>query len=280
MENALGMVALVGVLGATAVQAVGADLDAVVAAARSADIVIIGEIHDNPAHHQMQEAIVSALRPSALVFEMIPQAREDTVNTLRERGAPQDEIAAALDWAETGWPDFAYYADILDAAPEARIFGAGQPMVDVRRAAAEGAAVAFGPDATAYGLDRALPPEEQAAREAEMQASHCGALPAEALPGMVEAQRFRDAGLADAALWARTMTGDGKVVVIAGTGHADRLRGVPAALGVADPDVAVLAVGQFEEEPDDDAGAFDLVLLAPAPERADPCAAFAKPEGG
>ena len=140
MENALGMVALVGVLGATAVQAVGADLDAVVAAARSADIVIIGEIHDNPAHHQMQEAIVSALRPSALVFEMIPQAREDTVNTLRERGAPQDEIAAALDWAETGWPDFAYYADILDAAPEARIFGAGQPMVDVRRAAAEGAA--------------------------------------------------------------------------------------------------------------------------------------------
>ena len=93
---------------------------------------------------------------------------------------------------------------------------------------------------------------------------------------MVEAQRFRDAGLADAALWARTMTGDGQVVVITGSGHADRRHGMPAAVAVADPEVSVVSLGQFESEPAD-ADAFDDVLLAPAPHRDDPCVRLTPP---
>jgi uncharacterized iron-regulated protein len=240
-----------------------------VEAARGADIVILGEIHDNPTHHRNQADIVAALQPAALVLEMIPQAAEDDVNALRADGASREAIAAALDWDASGWPDFGYYAAILEAAPAARIFGAGQPLADVRRAMAEGAASVFGPDAAAYGLDRALPPAEQAAREAEQAAAHCDALAPERLPGMVEAQRFRDAGLADAALWARTMTG-GQVVVIAGSAHADRARGVPAAIAIADPEVRVLSLGQFEQAPE--AGRHDGYLLAPPPPRGDPCA--------
>jgi uncharacterized iron-regulated protein len=247
-----------------------------VATARDADIVILGEVHDNPAHHRNQAEIVAALQPAALVLEMIPQAAEDEVNALRERGADRGEIAAALDWDESGWPDFALYAEVLEAAPRARVFGAGQPAADVRRAAVEGAAGVFGPDAAAYGLDRALPADEQAAREAALAAAHCDELPTGLLPGMVEAQRFRDAGLADAALWARTMTGNGQVVVIAGSGHADRERGVPAALAVANPELRVLSLGQLEQAPED-AEAFDAYLLAPAPPRDDPCAAL-RPE--
>jgi uncharacterized iron-regulated protein len=251
-----------------------ASLEAVIASAAAADIVILGEIHDNPEHHRNQADIVRALQPAALVFEMIPQAAEDTVNALREEGADRAAIAEALDWEASGWPDFAHYAQILEAAPGAQVFGAGQLDADVGRALSEGAAAAFGPDAATYGLDLPLPPEEQAAREAQQKAAHCDALPDAMLPGMVEAQRFRDAGLADAALWARTLTGgDGQVVVIAGSGHADRQRGVPALLAIAAPDLAVLALGQLEEGPDA-AGSFDAVLLAPSPAREDPCAAF------
>ena len=273
MRNGLGLAAIVSVVGSTAAAFSGgsADVGDVVAAARGADIVILGEIHDNPTHHATQATVVAALRPAALVFEMIPQAREDEVNALRDEGAGRGAIAAALDWEETGWPDFAYYAAILEAAPEARVFGAGQPAEDVRRAAAEGAAAAFGPDASTYGLDRPLDDADQIAREADMQAAHCGELPPDVLTGMVEAQRFRDAGLADAALWARTMTAGGTVVVITGSGHADRTRGVPAALRIADSDLSVFSVGQFEAEPGSP-GDYDLVLLAPAPEREDPCA--------
>jgi uncharacterized iron-regulated protein len=91
------------------------------------------------------------------------------------------------------------------------------------------------------------------------------------LAGMVEAQRFRDAGLADAAIWARTMTGGGQVVVITGSGHADKLRGMPALVGHAQPGLRIVTLGQFEEEPET-AGDYDAVMLAPAPARADPCA--------
>lgn len=239
--------------------------------ARTADVVILGEIHDNAEHHRNQAEIVTALQPAALVLEMIPQAAEDDVNALRESGADARTIAEALHWDESGWPGFSSYYAILQAAPHARVFGAEQPQADVKRATVEGAAGVFGPDAVTYGLDKPLPPVEQQAREAIQADAHCGMLPHEVLPGLVEAQRLRDAGLADAALWARTMTGDGQVVVIAGSGHADRARGVPALLKTADPTLKVLAVGQFESPPDDPA-AFDDVLLSPAPARTDPCA--------
>lgn len=248
--------------------------------AADADIVILGEVHDNPAHHANQARIVAALQPAALVFEMIPQESEDEVNALRGAGAGREALAAALDWENSGWPDFGYYAAILEAAPGARVFGAGQPLADVRRAMVEGATGPFGPDAKIYGLDQPLPPEEQAAREALLAAAHCNELPAEMLPGLVEAQRFRDAGLADAALWARTMTGGGQVVVITGNGHADKARGMPAAIAVADPEIRVLALGQLETAegaaaPDPEPETFDATLAAPPPPRADPCAALA-----
>lgn len=246
--------------------------------ARGADIVVLGEIHDNAEHHVNQLSIVRALQPAALVFEMIPQKRETEVNALRAADATRDEIAAALDWANSGWPDFAFYAGIMEAAPGAQIFGGGQPVADVRRAMVEGASGPFGPDAETYGLGQPLEPEEQAARETTQAEAHCDALPADLLPGMVEAQRFRDAGLADAALWARTMSGNGQVVVITGTGHADKREGAPAAIAVAASDVRVLSLGQLEAAPKD-AEAFDHYMLAPPPpDRPDPCAALLEPE--
>ena len=62
--------------------------------ARGADIVVLGEIHDNPRHHEIQAEIVQALQPAAIVFEMIPQAMEDEVNalmsSLEEGTGPQE----------------------------------------------------------------------------------------------------------------------------------------------------------------------------------------------
>lgn len=263
-------------------QEVSAEVSAFVEAARTAEIVVLGEIHDNPEHHRNQAEIVRALQPAALVFEMIPQELEDAANALRAEDASREEIGVALDWEARGWPDFDLYAPILEAAPEARIFGAEQQRASIGQALEEGAAAAFGPDATKYGLDRDLDAGEQALREAMMQSAHCDALPEEMLPGMVEVQRLRDASLADAALWARMLTGaEGQVVVITGSGHADRERGMPAKVALADPEVPVIVLGQLEGAPEEaDGDSFDMVMLAPAPEREDPCAAFLDREGG
>nr|WP_153748275.1 ChaN family lipoprotein [Rhodovulum strictum] len=235
-----------------------------------ADVVILGETHDNPWHHANQAAAVAALQPAALVFEMLtPEQAALVTPDLRGDAAA---LGAALGWAESGWPDFAMYHPIFTAAPEAAIHGAALPRDEVRRAVSEGAAAVFGAAAAAYGLDDALPPEEQASREAEQMEAHCNAMPAALMPGMVEAQRLRDAALARATQQALSETG-GPVAVITGNGHARTDWGMVQPLARVAPDARMLAIGQFEAAPSDPPP-FDLWLVTEPAERPDPCAVF------
>lgn len=102
--------------------------------------------------------------------------------------------------------------------------------------------------------------------------AHCDALPETMLPGMVLAQRVRDAALARAALRALDDTG-GPVLVFTGNGHARTDWAMPAKLARAAPDVSVLSVGQLEAAPDD-SPPYDLWVVTPEAERPDPCDAF------
>lgn len=237
-----------------------------------ADIVVLGEVHDNPGHHAFQAKAVADLAPAALVFEMLTPEQADATPEARLDSA---ELEEAFGWADSGWPSFDDYFPIFAAAPEASIWGAGVTRQDARAAIGAGAAETFGPEADRFGLNRALDPAAQAAREAEQLVAHCDALPAEMLPGMVAAQRLRDAVLARTALRALETSG-GPVVMITGNGHARTDRGAPAAIAEAAPDVAVLAVGQIETADADPAGEppFDLVRFTPPAPREDPCAAF------
>lgn len=243
-------------------------------AAEPVDVVILGEVHGNPRHHAVQRDVVAALSPPALVFEMIPPASEAPLNAARADGADRATLYALLDWANSGWPPFNFYAEILEAAPTAHVEGAERTREGLRRAVAEGAGPGFGPGAARFGLDRPLPPAEQAAREARQAEAHCNVLPAALLPGMVAAQRVRDAALAEAVLDARARTG-GPVVVITGNGHARRDWGLPALLSIAAPELTTLSIAQTEGAAGTaEAAAFDMTLPAPPVERADPCAAF------
>ena len=236
----------------------------------AADVVLLGEVHDNPVHHAHQAIAVEALDPSAVVFEMLSpdQAARVTPRLL----ASEEALGAVLGWEASGWPGFSMYYPIFVAAGDAAIVGAAAPRAEVRAAAEAGAGAVFGAGAARFGLDAPLPAPQQMLREAGQLMAHCNALPSEALPGMVEAQRLRDAWLARAALAALEETG-GPVVVITGNGHARRDWGVPGLLEVAAPDVEVLALGQFEDAAEADPP-FDLWLVTDPVERPDPCAAF------
>lgn len=242
--------------------------DAALADLPPADIVILGEVHDNPWHHENQAAAVAARQPAALVFEMLTPEQADRVSP--DLMSDAEALRATLDWDESGWPDFAMYAPIFAAAPDAHVYGAAVP-----RDALRGVVMGDGElpaDAARWGLDAALPEEQQAAREAMQAEAHCDALPETMLPGMVLAQRVRDAALARAALRALDDTG-GPVLVITGNGHARTDWGMPAKLARAAPDVAVLSVGQLEAAPDD-SPPYDLWVVTPEAERPDPCDAF------
>lgn len=229
----------------------------------AADVYILGEVHDNALHHEGQARAMRAVRPKAVVFEMLSpeQASKVTPELLEDRAA----LREALDWDQSGWPDFAIYWPVFAALGEARVYGAARPREEVRRAFKEGAAAVFG---AGYGLDRPLPDGQLERRKQEQFADHCEAMPLEMMGGMVEAQRFRDAAFADAVMQAYRDTG-GPVVLITGNGHARKDWGVPSML----EGVKVLVVG-FIEEPAEDAEPFDFWVVTKPAEREDPCLAF------
>ncbi|RGP39093.1 ChaN family lipoprotein [Tabrizicola sp. DJC] len=231
-----------------------------------ADVVVLGEVHDNPAHHFNQARAVFALTPKAVVWE---QLSADAAARVPVDLGDMAAVARALGWDQSGWPDFEMYYPIFVAARDARHYGAEVPRDLARRSVSEGA-LAVMPDGP--GLARALPESEQAAREAEQRTAHCDALPADLLPGMVQAQRLRDAYLAQAVLQALDEVGP-PVAVITGSGHARTDWGVPAVLADAAPGLSVLSVGQMEGEAPAEAP-FDLWLVTEAVEREDPCAVF------
>lgn len=237
-----------------------------------ADVIFLGEIHDNPHHHARQAELTGALQPAAIVFEMLTPEQAALVTD----EARQDIAAleAVLEWENTGWPDFAMYGPLFQVVPEARIYGAAVLREEASRVMAEGAAAVFGPDAGDYGLDQPLPEDQQQAREEAQFAAHCDAMPMEMMGMMVDFQRLRDASLARAINAAMADTG-GPVVVITGNGHARMDHGAPHALAIAAPELQQFSLGQYElAAPEVATTQFDAWEVTEAVDRPDPCAAF------
>lgn len=239
------------------------------------DVYVLGEVHDNPAHHAEQARLVALIAPRTVVWEMLTAEQVAAMDGVDR--SDRAAMAQALDWANSGWPDFAMYHPIFVAAGDAAHRGAMVPRPDLRKAIGEGAAAALGDSAEGWPMGP-LAPAEQEAREAEQRAAHCNALPEDLLPGMVEAQRVRDWSLAALAV-AAVEAGQGPVVVITGSGHARKDSGAPALIAAARPGVKVWSLGQIEGAPKGDEP-YDAVQTAPAPEREDPCRAFSGEGGG
>lgn len=240
-------------------------------AMRAADIVILGEHHDNVAHHAGQGALMRQIEPSAVVFEML------TPN-MAEVGAQVgvSDLAAfdaAVGWRAAGWPDPEIYQAVFDVMGAAAIVGAALPRASVRQAFAEGAAAVFKGDAARFGLSEPLSESQQVERTELQFNAHCEAMPRDMMGGMIEAQRLRDAHFADVALAALVRYG-APVVVITGHGHARKDWGMPYFMGRAAPQVSVFSVGFLEKPAQQDDPRFDVTVVTTGVSRSDPCAAF------
>ncbi len=268
------------------------DERALEAALAEADFVLLGETHDNPDHHELQARMVrelaSAGRRPALAFEMLHTTQQSTIDAALARRPPSaDSIADAVDWARSGWPDFAMYRPVFAAG-----IRAGLPIVAANLAAEQvHDLVAGGLSVLALEprqlLERVGPLPEDVVRgmRQEMQEAHCGQLPDSMLEPMVLAQRAKDAQMAVSLLSGGAKQG---AILIAGSGHARVDRGVPIYLSQAAPNRKVLAVGLLEASPGalaPDAYAaefgseglpFHYVLFTPATDRGDPCEGLRK----
>ncbi len=247
-----------------------------------ADVVLLGETHDNPAHHAIQRRVLARLvadgRRPALGFEQIDADRQAAVDAAQAAHADAQALAQAAQVA-SGW-NWALYAPIASIALDA-----GLPIValnlarpTIRAVMKEGFA-SLGPGAgERLALAAVWTPERNAALHADIVEAHCGEM-GSMVEALVGVQRARDAVMAERILdhAARGM------VAILGRGHARRDLAVPLYLAERAPAKHVLAVGLVEIDPDlagaadhaeAAAGRFDLVWFTPRFERADPCASL------
>ncbi len=261
----------------------------------SPDVVLLGEVHDNPQHHQYRAAWFGQVQPS-LVFEHIradQQPALDAFEASRRAGhsATAADLFRLLEWDKSGWPDQKIYEPLFAAAIAAKlpILPGDPPRGKVREVARGGLAVLAPDDRARLKLDNPIPQPLTDALAAELKGSHCGLLPDSAIPGLALAQRYRDAHLADAVLKAAAQ--HGSAILIAGNGHVRTDRGVPWQIRQRAPEKKVVSVMLIEVEdgntdPEayvprgpDGAPAADYIVFTPRAERPDPCEAMRKSHG-
>jgi uncharacterized iron-regulated protein len=263
-------------------------------------LVLLGEMHDNPAHHQVRAWLIAdavKARPQwrpAVAFEQIDTDRQEAVDRFEKLdagGRTAESLFTLLKWQDSGWPPADVYRPLM-----ATVVAAGLPIYagDVPRARvrsiARGGLLQIAPEERArLELDRPVPAPLADALRRELEESHCGALPPQALGGMAAAQRYRDAHMADVLLGAAQR--HGSAILIAGNGHVRADRGVPWYLrqraGTPAMVVFLVEVEEGRTEPSDyvprdseGRPAADFIIFTPRAERTDPCEAFLKKKAG
>ena len=237
-------------------------------AARAHDIVL-GETHDNAEHHRLQLAVLEALaargRVRLLAMEQFDSEYQSAIDTARSSSADAEALADAGHFERKGW-NWPLYRPLVQFALDH-----GWPLGAANLSRVEARAIVGDPARS--GLIPAPALAEALARD--IVEGHCGAAPEpKRLAGMIEAQRARDARMAQvlAALGQRGS------VLIAGIGHARRDRGVPLYLGErALMSIAFMEVQDGTTSPQQyfdgfaSPTSFDYLWFTRRAERDDPC---------
>jgi uncharacterized iron-regulated protein len=239
--------------------------------AARAQHVLLGETHDNAEQHRLQRVVLEGLaargRGRLLAMEQFDSDYQTAIDSALRSGANAEALADAAHFDRKGW-NWPLYRPLVQFALDH-----GWPLGAANLSRAEARAIVADPAGSGL-LPASLPLRE--ALERDLIDGHCGAKPeAKQLAGMVEAQRARDARMAQvlAALGQRGS------VLISGIGHARRDRGVPLYLG----ERALVSIGFMEVQDGKTSpqqyfdgfaspASFDYIWFTPRAPREDPCA--------
>ncbi|MGM0677357.1 ChaN family lipoprotein [Ectothiorhodospira marina] len=251
-----------------------------------ARILLLGEVHGNPDHHALQLELIQALaaadKAPALAMEIFDLENQSRLDTLRDQGeGDADVLAHAAGVEARHWPWDEYRPLVQWALDQDQPLLAanlsGERAMQVGR---EGLSNHMDEvERRRLGLDEPLPGPVGRRLIEHIVDAHCGYLPAARTGGMVDAQRARDAHMAD-----RLLQAEGRpVVLIAGSGHVRRDYGVPRYLearGAQGPvlSLAFVEVREGDDSPEDYAmamdGVYDVILFTPRHRMTDPCDDF------
>lgn len=253
---------------------------------RGDTVALLGEVHDHPALHRLRaEGLAAACdagwRP-ALVLEQFDTDRQGDIDRAR-RERPRDAahlVTAA--GATSGW-DWPLYTPLVELALrlDLPIVAGNLSRGEASRIVREGYGAVFTPARqAALGLAAPVADDLLTGQVGEIEAGHCGALPARLLEPMARAQFARDAVMAERLSQAAAAARG--VVLIAGNGHVRRDLGVPRWLPAAlAPRLHVVGfIERGGDEADRGTSRYDRTVDAAPIERPDPCRAFSAPRAG
>lgn len=221
-----------------------------------ANVLLLGEQHDDPAHQPLQRAVVQALAAQGtLAAVALEMAEQGATTAALAPDATEAQAQVALRWDAAAWP-WATYGPVVMAAVRAGVpvLGANLPRTQI------------GDAMKSIALDDHLTMGSWQKQQENIREGHCGLLPAHQIVPMTRVQLARDAAMARTVLAARQ---PGKtVLLVAGNAHVDRALGVPAHL---EPGIVSKAVRLGATDRAHPASA-DAVWTTPAPPPKDDCA--------
>jgi uncharacterized iron-regulated protein len=197
----------------------------------SAELVIFGEVHDQPDQQRQVADEVQRLAADGRLAAVVLEMAETPRNTAGlPRGATEAQVQQSLQWRN--WPWERYAAVVMNAVRAGvPVLGGNLPREQMRAAMADAS------------LDVALPPPVRVLLAQEVRDGHCGMLPEAQMSGMVRVQIARDRSMAATAAQALLEAGPQQtVLLLAGAQHASRDRGIPLYLTASGPPPPVRVV--------------------------------------
>lgn len=247
------------------------------------EFILLGEQHDNRDHHELQAEIIRALahagrRPKVAFEQLNPEQNAKLAAYVELQPDRAAGLGDAVGWKQAGWPDFALYEPVFQAALDAKlgIVPANLSPDEKRKVDARGLEGIDDQIFRDLDLQKGLPQGVHAMLVEEIRAGHCYKLPDTAIPRFVAMQKARDAVMAHRIAAAAK---EGGAIVVTGAGHARNEWGIPHYLRRLKKDAAIATIAFVEVKPEfvkpevyvETARPYDYLWFTPAANRAEPC---------
>ncbi len=257
----------------------------------TADVLLLGETHDNPIHHQNQQKLLKAriesgARPAVMMEQLNVEDQPALDQALA--GSNRDEVLNRVTKL-VKFSDWKAYQPLLAIAVDNKlpVIAANVPNQRLQPVVWRGYAAYDAGELQRLAVEAVWSESRQQYLVKNMGGAHCGKLKDELREGLTRSQRLRDALMVDSAVSSIARG----VVAIVGSSHARRDIGLPLYFAARAPAAHIFSVGFVEVSPgtadpriyeaDSATGdaTYDVIWFTPRVERSDPCADLGKFKG-
>lgn len=232
------------------------------------DFILLGEVHDNPHHHERRGELLAALKPLSPV--LVAEHLEIGKTFASSSNLQQDLEAAGFNAKGWRWP---LHQPLFESAVQngVPLIGGNIPRETARDVVRKGLDV-LPADLQTLITKAPLDADAQKTLDDSLIQGHCGHMSEAMLPGMRLAQRARDAAMFSALRHADLRP----AILVAGNGHVRKDYGIPSLIRHHLPDAKYVSIGFIEDTPEINIGQelrdqYDYVWITEPAQRDDPC---------